>query len=87
MKNVSVFFGCKVFDHRVMREDLPAKVYQSFRKTIDEGARLYRVLAWQLTVVAAMSWGLKKYFNVGRCSNEIPANSYLGQVTVWCKTC
>ena len=66
MKNVSDFFGCKVFDDRVMRADLPAKVYQSFRKTIDKGARLYQVLAWQLTVVAAMRRGLKKYFNVGR---------------------
>ena len=40
MKNVSDYFGCKVFDDRVMKANLSAKVYQSLRKTIDEGARL-----------------------------------------------
>ncbi len=40
MKNVSDFFGCKVFDDRVMKANLSAKVYQSLRKTIDEGAKL-----------------------------------------------
>lgn len=40
MKNVSDFFGCKVFDDRVMKATLSAKVYQSLRKTIDEGAKL-----------------------------------------------
>ena len=40
MKNVSEYFGCKVFDDRVMKANLSAKVYQSLRKTIDEGAKL-----------------------------------------------
>lgn len=40
MKNVTDFFGCKVFDDRVMKASLSAKVYQSLRKTIDEGAKL-----------------------------------------------
>ena len=40
MRNVSDFFGCKVFDDRVMKANLSAKVYQSLRKTIDEGAKL-----------------------------------------------
>ncbi len=40
MKNVSDFFGCKVFDDRVMKANLSAKVYQSLRKTIDESAKL-----------------------------------------------
>ena len=40
MKKVSEFFGCKVFDDRVMKANLPAKVYQSLRKTIDERAKL-----------------------------------------------
>ena len=34
------FFGCKVFDDRVMKANLSAKVYQSLRKTIDESAKL-----------------------------------------------
>ena len=40
MKNVTEYFGCKVFDDRVMKANLSAKVYQSLRKTIDEGAKL-----------------------------------------------
>ena len=40
MKNVTDFFGCNVFDDRVMKANLSAKVYQSLRKTIDEGAKL-----------------------------------------------
>ena len=40
MKKISDFFGCKVFDDRVMKANLSAKVYQSLRKTIDEGAKL-----------------------------------------------
>ena len=40
MKNVSDFFGCKVFDDRVMKANLSAEVYHSLRKTIDESAKL-----------------------------------------------
>ncbi|MCU6747708.1 glutamine synthetase III [Faecalicatena acetigenes] len=40
MKSVPDFFGCKVFDDRVMKAKLSAAVYQSLRKTIDEGAKL-----------------------------------------------
>ena len=40
MKNVSDFFGCNVFDDREMKAKLSSKVYQSLRKTIDEGAKL-----------------------------------------------
>ncbi len=39
-KNVSDFFGSLVFDDRVMRANLSAQVYQSLKKTIDEGAQL-----------------------------------------------
>lgn len=40
MKIISEYFGCLVFDDRVMKANLSAKVYQSLRKTIDEGAQL-----------------------------------------------
>ncbi len=40
MEKVSDYFGCMVFDDRVMKASLSAKVYQSLRKTIDEGAKL-----------------------------------------------
>ena len=35
MGTVSDYFGCRVFDDRVMRASLPADVYASVRKTID----------------------------------------------------
>ncbi len=40
MKQISEYFGSRVFDDRVMKASLPANVYQSLRKTIDEGAKL-----------------------------------------------
>ncbi len=40
MEKVSEYFGCKVFDDRVMKANLSADVYQSLKKTIDEGAKL-----------------------------------------------
>lgn len=40
MKNISEYFGCLVFDDRVMKANLSEKVYQSLKKTIDEGAQL-----------------------------------------------
>ena len=38
MSTVSDYFGSLVFDDRVMRACLSSEVYQSYRKTIDEGA-------------------------------------------------
>ena len=40
MGTVSDYFGCQVFDDRVMKANLSADVYQSLRKTIDQGAKL-----------------------------------------------
>lgn len=40
MKNVPDFFGCSVFDDRVMKAKLPSNVYLSLRRTIEEGAKL-----------------------------------------------
>ena len=40
MATVPEYFGSLVFDDRVMKANLPAKVYESLRKTIDEGAQL-----------------------------------------------
>ncbi len=39
-QKVSDYFGCMVFDDRVMKANLSADVYRSLRKTIDEGAKL-----------------------------------------------
>ncbi|MBE6946247.1 MAG: glutamine synthetase type III [Ruminococcaceae bacterium] len=40
MGTVSDYFDCLVFDDWVMKANLSADVYQSLRKTIDQGARL-----------------------------------------------
>ena len=38
--NVPEYFGCMVFDDRVMKARLSAEVYDSLRRTIDENAKL-----------------------------------------------
>ena len=40
MTSVPEFFGSLVFDDRMMKANLPADVYQSLKRTIDEGAKL-----------------------------------------------
>ena len=40
MSNVSDYFGSMVFDDRAMRKSLSSDVYNSLRKTIDEGSEL-----------------------------------------------
>lgn len=58
MKTVSDYFGCLVFDDRVMKAKLSAKVYSSLKKTIDEGAKLNNDVA--NAVAAAMKdWAVE----------------------------
>ena len=58
MESVSKMFGSLVFDDRVMKATLSADVYQSLKKTIDEGAKLDLGLA--NAVAAAMKdWAVK----------------------------
>ena len=58
MKTVSDYFGSLVFDDRVMKAKLPSAVYQSLKKTIDEGARLDNDVA--NAVAAAMKdWAVE----------------------------
>ena len=59
MKTVSDTFGSMVFDDRVMKATLSAKVYASLRHTIDEGATLDIGVA--NAVAAAMKdWAVSK---------------------------
>lgn len=58
MKKVSDYFGCKVFDDRVMKARLSSKVYQSLRKTIDEGAKLDISVA-NAVAVAMKDWAVE----------------------------
>ncbi|MCR5690581.1 MAG: glutamine synthetase III [Clostridiales bacterium] len=56
---VPEYFGESVFDDRTMKAMLPAKVYASLRKTIDEGARLEPAIAD--SVAGAMKdWAVSK---------------------------
>ena len=47
MATVPEYFGSLVFDDRVMRASLPAEVYESMKKTIDE----YQFLISRLMVM------------------------------------
>ena len=59
MKTVPEYFGSLVFDDRVMKANLTAEVYNSLKKTIDEGARLDLSVA--NAVAAAMrDWAVSK---------------------------
>ena len=59
MKTVSDYFGCMVFDDRVMKPTLSAKVYASLKKTIDEGAQLDPGVA-NAVADAMKDWALSK---------------------------
>ena len=59
MSTVSNYFGCNVFDDRVMRASLSAEVYASLRKTIDEGTELDLGLA-NAVAEAMKSWAVEK---------------------------
>ena len=57
MSTVPEYFGSLVFDDRVMKATLPSGVYQSLRKTIDEGAKLDSEVA-DAVAVAIKDWAV-----------------------------
>ena len=59
MKTVKEYFGSLVFDDRVMKATLSAKVYASLKKTIDEGATLDISVA-NAVADAMKEWALSK---------------------------
>ena len=59
MKTVSEYFGDMVFDDRVMKATLSAKVYSSLKKTIDEGAQIDISVA-NAVADAMKDWALSK---------------------------
>lgn len=54
---VSDYFGSLVFDDRVMKATLSADIYNSLKKTIDEGARLDNEVA-NAVAVAMKDWAV-----------------------------
>ena len=59
MSTVSDTFGSLVFDDRVMRATLPADIYQSLKKTIDEGVSLDIRVA-DAVAVAMKDWAVAR---------------------------
>ena len=59
MKTVTDYFGDLVFDDRVMKATLSAKVYSSLRKTIDEGCELDISVA-NAVATAMKDWAISK---------------------------
>ena len=57
MKTVSDYFGCLVFDDRVMKATLSDKVYGSLKKTIDEGVSLDNNVA-NAVATAMKDWAI-----------------------------
>ena len=55
METVSDYFGCLVFDDRVMKAVLSADVYRSLRRTIDQGQKL------DLSVANAVAAAMKDW--------------------------
>lgn len=59
MEPLTEYFGCLVFDDREMKARLSAEIYNSLKKTIDQGARLDLSVA--NAVAAAMKdWAVEK---------------------------
>ena len=58
-KNVPELFGSMVFDDRVMRSRLSAKVYRALRKTIDENAKLDVEVA-EAVAMEMRDWAVEK---------------------------
>lgn len=59
MKTVTDYFGSMVFDDRVMKAKLSAKVYDSLKKTIDEGTELDIGVA-NAVATAMKDWAVSK---------------------------
>ena len=59
MSTISDYFGSMVFDDRMMRANLPADVYASLRKTIDEGTELDISVA-NAVAEAMKNWAVEK---------------------------
>ena len=58
MMSVPELFGSKVFDDRVMKAKLPAKIYNSLKRTIDEGVDLDISVA-NAVAVAMKDWAVE----------------------------
>ena len=68
MSTVSDYFGSLVFDDRVMRANLSSEVYNSLRRTIDEGSEL------NINVANAVAEAMKEWA-VAQGATHLPTGS------------
>ena len=59
MEKVNEYFGSMVFDDRVMKAMLPSDVYNSLKKTVDDGAKLETDVA-NAVAEAMKDWAIEK---------------------------
>ena len=59
MTNVPSYFGCKVFDQRVMKARLPQDIYRSLRCTMEEGTPLNLPVA-NVVAAAMRDWAVEQ---------------------------
>ncbi len=59
MEKVTDFFGCMVFDDRVMKAMLSEKIYKSLKRTIDKGQALDNSVA-DAVAAAMKDWAIEK---------------------------
>lgn len=59
MSNVPEYFGCMVFNETVMKERLPKDIYESLRKTMEEGSALDSNVA-NSVAKAMKEWAIEK---------------------------
>ncbi len=57
--DVTALFGCNVFNDEVMKNSLPAEIYRSLKRTVDEGAPLDSSIA-SAVANAMKDWAVKK---------------------------
>ncbi len=58
-QRVDSYYGCDVFDQRVMRERLPKAVYRKLRRMIDRGERMSPDLA-DIVAAAMKDWSIER---------------------------
>ncbi len=59
MSNVPEYFGCMVFNETVMKEHLPKDIYESLKKTMEEGSALDSNVA-NSVAKAMKDWAIEK---------------------------
>ena len=69
MRSVPDYFGCLVFNDKVMKAKLPTEVYESLKKTREEGVRLDSSVAnvvadamkdWAYSLVPTVDWHYRR---------------------------